>query len=124
MAQNPARPVGTLRSPALVIIFSIITFGIYTLYWAYKTGKEMKDYSGNGLGGGVSLVIALFIFIVLMFTMPGEVKALYESDGAESPVSTKTGFWFLLPLIGGIIWWVKVQSALNTFWESKGATAA
>jgi hypothetical protein len=29
----------------------------------------------------------------------------------------------LLPLIGFIIWVVKVQGALNRFWESKGATS-
>jgi hypothetical protein len=28
-----------------------------------------------------------------------------------------------LPLIGFIIWVVKVQGALNRFWTSKGATA-
>jgi hypothetical protein len=38
-------------------------------------------------------------------------------------VSGVTGFWMLLPLIGFIIWVVKVQGALNRFWESKGAAA-
>jgi hypothetical protein len=27
----------------------------------------------------------------------------------------------LLPLIGNIVWFVKVQGALNRYWESKGA---
>ena len=30
-------------------------------------------------------------------------------------------FYLLLPLIGNIIWYVKVQEALNEFWLSKGA---
>jgi hypothetical protein len=56
-----------------------------------------------------------------MFTIPNEVKNLYERDGRESPVSAIWGLWFLLPLIGNIIWYLKVQGALNDFWRSKGA---
>jgi hypothetical protein len=32
--------VGKVRSPWLVIIFSIITLGIYALYWQYASFKE------------------------------------------------------------------------------------
>ena len=28
-----------------------------------------------------------------------------------------------LPIIGQIVWWVKVQGALNRYWESKAGTA-
>ncbi len=31
------------RNPILVIIFSIITIGIYGLYWMYSTKKEMVE---------------------------------------------------------------------------------
>ena len=33
-----------------------------------------------------------------------------------------TGFWLLLPLIGSIVWFVKVQGRLNDYWRSLGAT--
>jgi hypothetical protein len=29
----------------------------------------------------------------------------------------------LLPLVGIFVWFVKVQGALNRYWESKGAAA-
>ena len=32
--------------------------------------------------------------------------------------------WWLLPIIGHIVWFVKVQNALNSYWESKGAPRA
>jgi hypothetical protein len=50
---------------------------------------------------------------------------MYEDlDGGKSPVSGIYGLWFLLPLVGSLIWFVQVQGALNRYWESKGAAPA
>jgi hypothetical protein len=118
------RPLGRPRGTVFVILMSIITLGIYFLYWHYKTGDEIKKYSGEGLGGILWLVIAIVIGIVMWFVAPSEVgNNLYKKEGMEPPVSGKTGFWMLIPLAGFIIWVVKVQGALNRFWESKGATS-
>jgi len=68
-------------------------------------------------------VIGILIGIVMWFVAPSEVGKLYSREGQHQPVSGVTGFWMFLPLIGFIIWVVKVQGALNRFWESKGATA-
>ena len=123
-AAAPAgKPLGQPRGVAFVIIIGLLTFGIYFLYWAYKTGEEIKRYSGEGLGGVLWLVIWMVAGIVMIFVAPSEVGKLYKRDGQEPPVTGKTGFWVLLPLIGLIIWVVKVQGALNRFWISKGATA-
>ena len=111
-------PVGKIRSPWGVIGLSIITLGIYFLYWQYATFKEMKDHSGQGIGGGLGLVIAIFISIVNSFILPSEVANLYKARGQEPPVSGLTGFWVLLPLVGFIVWVVKVQGRLNEYWEA------
>jgi hypothetical protein len=116
-------PIGQPRGVAFVIIIGLITFGIYLIYWAYKTGDEIKRYSGEGLGGVLWLVIWVLLSIVMWFVSPSEVGKLYSREGQHPPVSGVTGFWMLLPLIGFIIWVVKVQGALNRFWQSKGATA-
>jgi hypothetical protein len=54
-------PVGKVRSPVAVILLSIITIGIYALYWYYKTFQELKDHTGEGVGGVVGLILAIFI---------------------------------------------------------------
>jgi hypothetical protein len=59
--------------------------------------------------------------VVLMFTIPNEIEKSYQRDGRESPVNTLWGLWFLLPIIGNIVWYVKVQNALNEFWICKGS---
>lgn len=115
--------VGELRSPLVVLLLTIVTLGIYGLYWYFKTFDEMKDYSGEGVGGAVGLLLSIFCGIVTIFLLPAEVGNLYERDGREKPISGATGFWVLLPLLGSFIWLWKVQGRLNDFWESKGATS-
>ncbi len=110
-----------IRTPLGVLGLSIITCGIYGIYWQYKTFQEMKDYSGEGVGGVVGLLLAIVCGFITYFLMPSEVGGLYERDGRPKPVSVTTGFWLFLPLLGGFVWLWKVQGALNDFWASKGA---
>jgi hypothetical protein len=118
-------PVGETRSIGLSILWFILTLGIYGIYWVYKTQEEVRRYSGNGIGGVLGLVIYILISPVTFFIVPSEVRYMYEDlDGETSPVRGITGLWCLIPLVGGIIWWVKVQGALNRYWESKGASPA
>ena len=113
--------VGKIRSPVVVILLSLVTIGIYGLYWQYATFKEMKAYAGEGIGGGLGLLFAFLLGIVNVFLMPHEVGNLYVREGKEAPVSALTGFWVLIPIVGGIIWVVKVQGRLNEVWEEHGA---
>ena len=115
---------GKFRGPWVVIGLSIITLGIYALYWQYATFKEMKEYAGKGIGGGLGLLFAILLGIINVFMMPAEVGDLYATEGQAPPVSGMTGFWILLPFIGGFVWIIKTQGRLNDFWESHGATAA
>jgi hypothetical protein len=113
---------GTIRVPITVLLLGIITCGIYFFFWYYNTFEEMKEYSGEGLGGLVGLLLSIFCGIITIFVLPAEVGNLFEADGKEKPISGMTGFWNLLPIIGTIVWLFKVQGRLNDFWESKGAT--
>jgi hypothetical protein len=110
-------PVGKVRNPWAVIGLSIITLGIYFLYWTYQVFREMKDHSGQGIGGVLGLVIALLIEPVNWFVMPMEAGNIYVAAGKPKPVSGATGFWNLIPIVGFFIWVIKVQNALNTCWK-------
>jgi hypothetical protein len=117
----PDRVGGVYYDIGLVILLSIVTLGIWPILWTYHTGEDLKAYNGDGLGGALNAVLWFFINPVVMFLMPNEIEKTYRRDGRESPVSTLLGLWFLLPLIGHIVWYVKVQRALNEFWVSKGS---
>lgn len=116
-------PAGKIRNPIAVFIFSFITLGIYHLYWTYQVFRELKEHTGQGVGGPIGLVIGLVISVVNLFLLPSEIGNMYAAEGQPKPVSGIIGLWNLLPLIGTIIWFMKVQGALNTHWESHGAVA-
>jgi len=113
-------PVGKVRHPAAVVILTIITIGIYGLYWIYQVFRELKEHTGEGVGPVIGLVIQLVVGIVNWFLLPSEIGNMYAKAGLEKPVRGVTGLWNLIPLIGFIIWVVKVQGALNRRWEHAG----
>jgi hypothetical protein len=117
----PERLEGPYYSTGLVILLTIVTIGIWAAVWSYRTNEDLKKFNGDGLGGVLAVVLYIFVSPVLMFTIPNEIKNAYERNGRESPVTALWGLWFLLPLIGNIIWYVKVQRALNDLWLSNGA---
>jgi hypothetical protein len=119
---RPTGPIGQPRSPGLVIVLSIVTLGIYGLYWDYKTFQELKDHNGEGLGGVVGLILCWLI--VGYFLLSAEIAKTYENDGKPAPFGPVIGLWLFLPLIGFIIYILKVQVALNEYWVSKGASPA
>lgn len=118
-------PVGQVRSTGTCILLTIVTLGFYTWYWYYKTHDEMKQHSGTGLGGGVALILAIVVGIVMPFLTSNEVGDLYERRGQAKPVSAATGLWALLLgwffFVGVIVWFVKTNAALNDYWRSVGA---
>jgi hypothetical protein len=116
-----ARPLGKPRGWVVVFLLTLVTLGIYGLVWQYKTFQEMQDYSGEGIGGVVGLILAIFLAFVNWFLMPAEVGNLYAAEGQEKPVSGITGLWNLLPIVGWFIWLAKTQNALSAFWEAHGA---
>ncbi len=124
-AMMQAGPVGQVRSTGMCILLYIVTLGIYSWYWYYKVSKEMKDHSGQGIGGAIALILAIFVGIVMPYVSSSEVGGLYTRRGEEQPVSAMTGLWYfpgMIIIVGPIIWFVKTNGALNRYWESLGAS--
>jgi hypothetical protein len=118
-------PLGHPRGIGFGILMIIVTLGFYSWYWAYKTHEEMGRHTDEGLGGVLGLVIWILITAVSAFVIPSEVGNMYRKDGREPPVSGWTGLWlfpgFVL-IVPAIVWFVKVQGALNRYWAAKAST--
>jgi hypothetical protein len=117
-------PRGEVRSTGTCILLTIVTLGFYTWYWYYKTHDEMKRHSGQGMGGGLALVLAFFVGFVMPYLTSSEVGGLYERSGQRRPVSGATGLWYfpgMFIIVGPLVWFIKTNGALNAYWRSLGA---
>ena len=83
-------PLGQPRGIGFAILMAIITLGIYTLYWVFKTQDEVKEHSGIGVGGVVGLVIYILISPVTWFLIPSDIGKMFKADGREAPF---TRYW-------------------------------
>jgi len=133
MSQSPPPPpppggssgaIGQLRKPLTVILLTIITCGIYGLWWYYRNFEDLKMHTGEGIGGVVGLLLAIVCGIIAVFLLPAEIANAYRREGKEPPVSALAGLWNLIPLVGFFIYVYKVQNALNEYWAPKGAVWA
>src|SRR6266540_2262622 len=120
-------PLGQPRGIGFVILLVIVTFGFYGWYWVFKTQEEMKQHTGEGLGGVLGLVIWILLGFISAFVIPSEVGSMYKKDGQEPPITGWTGLWLVpggILIIPAIVWFVKVQGALNRYWEGKASGRA
>jgi len=111
------RQVGKITNPLAGICFFLVTFGFYGWYWAYVNHRDLQATTGGGLGALPGLLLWIFFPIVNIFALPAQVDDAFSQRGLSSPVSAVTGFWVFLPLLGWIVWYVKLQRALNSLWQ-------
>jgi hypothetical protein len=117
-----------VRNPLGTVALSIVTLGIYYLFWWYFINREMRDLGrarNADLGqnptnsllamfpGGIIVVPAL----VTLWTTSGRIESSQEAVGIDRRVSGPIVFILLL-LIGPVgIWYA--QSELNKVWEAQ-----
>jgi hypothetical protein len=119
-------PLGQPRGIGFGILLFIVTLGFYGWFWAFKTHEEIKQHGGEGVGGVIGLVIWILINPVSAFVIPSEVGKMYRKDGQEPPVTGWTGLWLfpgVILIVPAIVWFVKVQGALNRYWTAKAPAA-
>jgi hypothetical protein len=116
--------VGQVRSTGMAMLLFFVTFGIYGLVWWYLVHDEMKKHSGQGIGGLVALILAVFVSPAAAFFTSDEVGKLHARTGRQAPVSALTGLWYfpgIFLIFLPIIWFVKTNGALNDYWRAQGA---
>ena len=126
---------------------TIVTLGVYFLYWVYRSFSEVKAYRGRGLGGGAILAFLLGVTVVevvvlvlrpsavglwepallglivvsvtLIFLMPSCVGRMYTEEGLSPAIIGWHGLAWFVPYVGTFIWLGLNQRALNQFWQRR-----
>ena len=114
--------IGDKRSPALVVVFSVITCGIYFLYWIYKVSEETRFYNDDdSISPGLELLLCILCapYIIYWFYKYGNV--IYNAHTLEEiTVPDDNAILYLLlaifmPVIAAAI----MQASLNKLWDKK-----
>ena len=130
-ANAPAK----LRSPIGVLLLSIVTIGIYGIYWWYAINREMADLGrgrntqelgDNPVMSVLAATLGVLILVPPFVTMWTTCKRIERAQSLElgsnnfSPILA-----FVLAIVGlGFISVVLMQSNLNQVWERHRSGAA
>ena len=60
------------------ILLTIVTCGIWGLFWTYRTNEDLKRYNSDGIGGVLGVVIYLLLAVVLCYD-PNEIEKMYRA---------------------------------------------
>ena len=122
-----------VRSPVAVAIFTVITLGIYLIFWWYYVNREMVDY-GRALGtselgdspGKSTLALfpgALVIVPAIWTTVTTfqRVQAAQRLSG-QMPINGWLGV--VLYIVISPVMYAYMQSGLNSAWKAQAADAS
>ena len=114
---------GTVRSIPILIILSIVTCGIYYLYWIYKTTDEIKNFMGrDDINPALELILVLVtcnIYSLYWYYKYG--KIVYLEMTAKVGMDNSEDSTVLLVILGLLVYVVAgaiMQDKLNAIWNS------
>ncbi len=115
------RPMGgrfKSRNLALCIVFSIITCGIYGLYWMYKLNDEVNDLADvpNGTSGGMVILFSIITCGIYtwywLYKMGERVGTIKNKMGRQA--GSDSILFLILAIFGlGIISYALIQDTIN-----------
>jgi Domain of unknown function (DUF4234) len=121
-----------VRNPWAVVGLSLITIGIYYVFWWYFINREMRDFGrargvdlGQSPGNSVlALTLGALIIVPALVTLwrtSDRIQRTEETAGVDRPANGPIIFILLL-IIGPVgIWYA--QSELNKAWEGQATGA-
>lgn len=95
------------RNPIVVALLTLITFGIYGIYWLYKTRLEIVGRNSNP--ASIPRLITLFLPIIALFAVIPLVAMIDLVEGNANIIGTAVGILFCtVCIIVAIVipfWW-------------------
>jgi hypothetical protein len=130
-------PTAKIRNPVLVVVFSVITIGIYGIYWWYQINREMVDlgrYRGaDRLGDNAFLSLLAvfpgsFVLIPAYVSLYNTVKRIQRAQEVTAGNVSLNGMIILWLIIASFFIGITglfipgyIQAELNKAWIAEGA---
>lgn len=111
---------GEIRNPVMILLLSLITCGIYYMYWIYKASEEVQTYNNNqSTSPAVELILCLFtcgIYFIYWHYKYAKLIAECQQMAAMTPEDNSIVVVilsiFFYPAAGMIL-----QGSMNKIWE-------
>jgi uncharacterized protein DUF4234 len=117
-----------VRSPVAVAILSIITLGIYLLFWWYFINRELADY-GRARGTAelgdspTKSLLALFpgalLIVPAIWTTVTTFKRVQAAQRLAGQSQINGWIGLILYIVISPAYFAYMQSGLNTVWKSQ-----
>jgi drug/metabolite transporter (DMT)-like permease len=117
-----------IRHPFAPIVLSIITLGIYGLYWYYAVNKEL-EVSGQKVAPVISLLAITFGVILVippfvsLYNTADRIRRTQDNQGTTSQISPVLALVMVFIPIVSFFLTVYLQSNLNSAWERVPTTS-
>jgi drug/metabolite transporter (DMT)-like permease len=124
--------VGKIRNPLGVIGLSLITLGIYAIFWYYFTQKELAEMGrarnteelGTSPGTSVlAVTLGAFIIVPPFVSIYHACKRLNAAEAVTSQQGMEAGLVFLLWIFISPVALYIYQSNLNKVLQAQAGTA-
>ena len=119
--------VGVNRNGLLVIVYSIISCGIYMFYWYYTVMEDINRASGEvRINSALLLVLSIFcppIAWVMLYQVDKNLARLAREEG--TPYTENFILWLLLTFlcgIGALIAIFQITGGFNEIWDKRRRT--
>jgi hypothetical protein len=118
-----------VRGPVWVGVWSLVTFGIYAIFWIYATAKDLSEYGkakGRDLGQkpGMTLLALLLGWIIIVppiVVVYRQAKRIQQAQRLAGHTNAMNGWLALvLYLVVFPIFYAYQQSELNKAWAAEG----
>jgi hypothetical protein len=120
-------PKGTVRSPIMVIVYSMLTCNIYGFWWWWTIMNELKNFTQDEeINPTTNIILMLALGCIWMFILPYKMgKWIAKAQRlAGLPEEDKSTTWLILSLLClNVFVTYMIQSELNKVWEAGGGAA-
>ncbi|MDR3313668.1 MAG: DUF4234 domain-containing protein, partial [Oscillospiraceae bacterium] len=104
------------KSVGLCMLFSFITFGIYSIFWIHQLCKKLRLLAGESPVCGGEVALILFVPFYSLYWLHTRGKKLHEAaNRCGVPLGDNSMMFLVLGILGlGIVAYALMQNDLNT----------
>ncbi|MDR1736597.1 MAG: DUF4234 domain-containing protein [Oscillospiraceae bacterium] len=112
--------IGKTRVPLNVLLLSIVTCGIYGLFWYYTCATDINGITGQERVNPILFILSHFIpFLPLVFVHKIDQTFIEIGQREGTRYESKFVLWLVLYLvgIGYLVFMYQSQDELNKVWQ-------